>query len=240
MRLPPPTRPEYHPCGCCPLWDADVGDLCACADAAAAWSCWEAVGRGRAPARRRLGPEVRALTTTRSLRPGFRSRRFAERSKPAASGPMIPLAISRFRIRSARACIRIVIIKLASTGGPRQPAERIAHGCRAAGRLAFAWKVASGKGRADHLGHPGITRHPAGWPCGRLWSARPSAISSPATAGLPSPLLGEVGAGTSPSLRQDPPFRARRHPGLYDGNASQPQCGLWAGPAMIGRCACRF
>ena len=51
MCLPqdPPICAEYRPCGCCPLWDADVGDLCACADAAAAWSCWEAVGRAALP-----------------------------------------------------------------------------------------------------------------------------------------------------------------------------------------------
>ncbi len=184
-----PICAEYRPCGCCPLWDADVGDLCACADAAAAWSCWEAVGRGRAPARRRLGPEVRALTTTRSPRPGFRSRRFAERSKPAASGPKIPLAISRFRIRSARACIRIVIIKLASTGGPRQPAERIAHGCRAAGRLASAWKVASGKGRADHLAIQASPATRSAGPAGGCGQPDPRRSAPRRQRGCPRPFL---------------------------------------------------
>ena len=55
-----------------------------------------------------------------------------------------------------------------------------------------------------------------------------------------APILGEASTGTSPSVRQDPPFRPRRPRGLLRRECEPATMRLVSWPAMIGRCACRF
>ena len=162
-------------------------------------------------------------------------RRFAERSKPAASGPKIPPTISRFRIRSARACIRVVIINSRAPGSPLSASRTVA-GLSAAWPLPGRWR----RGKAVRI-ILAIQTSPAG----RL-ALQAVVVNQtlgdqlPATAGLPSPH----------SWRSQRRYLAFSAPGSTVSTPSSSgslrrECEpatmrLVSGPAMIGRCACRF